>query len=73
MWRGKGGRKGPRPLSYHGLSIFASFPSISFFNIQWFWFEGESGVLGVREEEEEEEEEEQPIRWLEDRICWKKN
>ena len=52
--------------------LFASFPSISFFNINWFWFEGESGVLGVREEEEEEEdEEEQPIRWLED-ICRKK-
>ena len=60
--KGEGGRKGPRPLPYHSPSIFASFPSISFFNIQWFWFEGESGVLGVREEEEEEEEE-QPIRW----------
>ena len=46
-----------------------------FSTYQWLRFEGESGVLGVREEEEEEEEEdeeEQPIRWLEDRICWKK-
>ena len=44
-----------------------------FSNYQWLRFEGESGVLVVREEEDEEEvEEEQPIRWLEDRICWKK-
>ena len=43
-----------------------------FSNYQWLRFEGESGVLVVREEEEEEEdEEEQPIRWLED-ICRKK-